>query len=71
METITATFTHSVSCMTATPMPLSLSWMMVRNVSYDLLNVPGIKQEMFLLSLASNALTHCAQPFLQNVQGCI
>ena len=72
METITATFTHLVSHMTATPMPLSLSLsLMMLNVSYSLLNVTGIKQQMFLLSLASNALTHCAQQFLQNVQGCL
>jgi hypothetical protein len=49
METITATFTHLVSHMTATPMPLSLSLscMMMLNVSYNLLNVTGIKQQCF------------------------
>jgi hypothetical protein len=67
METTTATFTHLVSRMTPTPIPISLSCMMVLNVSYNLLNATGIKQPMVLLSLASDALTHCAWQFLQNV----
>jgi hypothetical protein len=41
MENVTATFIHLVSCMTATP--ISLSCMMMLNVSYNLLNVTGIK----------------------------
>jgi len=49
--------------MTTTPIPLYLSRIMVLNVSYKLLNVTDIKQQMFLLSPASNALTHCAQQF--------
>ena len=53
------------------PLSLSLSCLMVPNVPYNLLNVNGIKQQMFSWSLASDALTLYAQDFLQNVQGCL
>lgn len=60
IETITATFTQYHAWQLLICHSLSLSCMMVLNASYNLLNVTGIKQQKFLLSLASNALIHCA-----------